>query len=103
MKIVIHMHLVESIFILVLLLHMIKISELLSVCFYCVIIVVLLDKLSILQYVIELLRKMLKNPEKGQLKKKYKKEIIFDFDAIYGKSLNTWMSQVQRTKTSIDS
>ncbi|CAF0825081.1 unnamed protein product [Rotaria sordida] len=60
-------------------------------------------KLSVLRYVTQILRKILKNRTINKfIVKNQKEELLFDVDMIYGTSYDHWMSNIERTKVSIN-
>jgi hypothetical protein len=62
----------------------------------------LLGKLSILRYVTQIVTRISRNRTANRSTIKDRKEELFDIDMIYGTAYNDWMSQVERTKTSIN-
>lgn len=50
----------------------------------------------------QILIKVLKNRKANELTTRDRKVELFDINIIYGTSYDTWMSQVERTKSSIN-
>ena len=59
-------------------------------------------KLSALRYVAQVLSKILQKRKANRSTIKDRKDELFDMDLVYGTSFDNWMSQVDRTRSSIN-
>jgi hypothetical protein len=62
---------------------------------------ILPGKLSGLRYVTEILKNILKTRKTDRLTRRDDKELFY-MDMLYGTSFDNWMSQVERTKSTIN-
>jgi len=62
---------------------------------------ILSGKLSGLRYVTEILKNILKTRKTDRLIRRDDKELFY-MDMLYGTSFDNWMSQVERTKSTIN-